>query len=617
MTAITLERVLRMRLTACLITGFVALSGCGGGGGGSAAPTSVQPLAPTVTITAPVGGEKLSQAAAPTITASAADADGNVTQVEFFADGVSIGVDTSSPYSIVWNATVGTFDLTATATDDDGQRTTSSARSVEVLVSFAPVLSLKGLTEDDVYVGPTDITLGVDASDEDGEVDVVTFFANGELIATDTTEPFEIIWRNPDEAQYALSIVAVDDLGVETTTEVDISLVSQAPFVVDDQQMGDPDTCYGNPEFTRDNQYMTWFEPMNRIDNGRQVVQMWHCGIDQETGDFIPPDCRGFAGFESNLPERAYNGINANGSLYVGGNNDHQFVMVQPTGPTSGEVTLIGGLPDTERRAIYPSQVPGSEKVWVYWLKSHGPDLSPGNAEWVELRYIDIDEPENEILIERQDRPTVQWAPMDLTFPRWSWDEPIIIYGTRVDSGAIEVVQLNVSDADPQPQFITNDSNTKTGQFPIIYEGDRYIVSSLNSGTQNTLFRAPESGEIFDTVDAWSPPLNRTFPDPCTAVSNEPFEFDGRLFTTYQVNRCGDEIDIFFSNTGEIWLTELLDGSSESWRLTQASSDVKIEPEPLVINGKAFVYYTRYAEGLDQSNACFQVHRAATPLNQS
>lgn len=443
----------------------------------------------------------------------------------------------------------------------------------------------------------------------------MTYYANGEMVGVATAAPWTVQWANPGEASYTLTATATDSFGERTDSAgVSMSLVSQAPFTVDDVQLGDPDTCYGNPEFTRDNQYMTWFEPLGRIENGREVVQMWHCAIDQQTGDFIPADCRGFAGFESNLPARAYNGQNASGPLYVGANNDHQFVMVQPTGPTSGDVTVIGGLPDDERRAIYPSQVPGSSKVWVYWLKSRGADISPGAAEWVELRYIDIDDPENEIVLSRQERTSDQWVPMDLTFPRWAWDEPTIIYGEPDNDGVIQVVEVDVTDATPTPVFLTDDGALKTGQFPILFEGQRYMVSSLNNGTQNLLYREPDSGTVFEPVDFWEPPAARTFTDPCIAVSNEPFVVDGRLFTTYQVNRCGDRIDVFFSNTSEIWMTELLDGSSEQWRLTQASSDVKIEPEPLVGNDSAWVFYTRYAEGLNQGNACFRVHRTDTPM---
>ncbi|MCV5277493.1 Ig-like domain-containing protein, partial [Escherichia coli] len=52
------------------------------------------------------------------ITANASDADGTVTQVEFFANNTSLGVTTQAPYSVTWNATlIGANQLKAVATD--------------------------------------------------------------------------------------------------------------------------------------------------------------------------------------------------------------------------------------------------------------------------------------------------------------------------------------------------------------------------------------------------------------------------------------------------------------------------------------------------------------------
>jgi hypothetical protein len=83
--------------------------------------------APTATITAPVDGAFISEGPV-TINANSVDTDGTVTQVEFFANGVSIGVDNSgpAPFSISWNAVYATHapsgdvQLTARATDNLG-----------------------------------------------------------------------------------------------------------------------------------------------------------------------------------------------------------------------------------------------------------------------------------------------------------------------------------------------------------------------------------------------------------------------------------------------------------------------------------------------------------------
>ncbi len=82
---------------------------------------------PTVAITSPLNGTRIAVPAQITIQANAADSDGSITNVEFFANGIKIGTDTSTPYSYVWtNVAAGTYTLTAKATDNSGTTTLST-----------------------------------------------------------------------------------------------------------------------------------------------------------------------------------------------------------------------------------------------------------------------------------------------------------------------------------------------------------------------------------------------------------------------------------------------------------------------------------------------------------
>ncbi len=84
--------------------------------------------APTVGITAPANNAVIVLPATVTINANASDADGTVSKVDFYRDGVLLGTDTTSPYSYVWvNPPVGTYVLTAKASDNLGVVTTSDA----------------------------------------------------------------------------------------------------------------------------------------------------------------------------------------------------------------------------------------------------------------------------------------------------------------------------------------------------------------------------------------------------------------------------------------------------------------------------------------------------------
>jgi PKD repeat protein len=78
---------------------------------------------PEVAITSPDGGVEPGQVE---VAAEATDAENTVSQVEFFADGTSIGVDETAPYTASWDvAADGRYQLTAVATNDRGLTTTS------------------------------------------------------------------------------------------------------------------------------------------------------------------------------------------------------------------------------------------------------------------------------------------------------------------------------------------------------------------------------------------------------------------------------------------------------------------------------------------------------------
>ena len=64
------------------------------------------------------------------------DGNGTIAKVEFFANGNKLGEVTNAPYIYPWNnAPLGTYSLTAIATDTAGVTTTSIPVSVTVVIS--------------------------------------------------------------------------------------------------------------------------------------------------------------------------------------------------------------------------------------------------------------------------------------------------------------------------------------------------------------------------------------------------------------------------------------------------------------------------------------------------
>jgi hypothetical protein len=94
--------------------------------------TYVPNTPPVVSISAPANAATLSQGIT-TITANASDIGGSVSSVEFFVDGVSIGVDNAGPaFSMSYTATLGAHTIYAIAKDNDCATTTSTTININV-----------------------------------------------------------------------------------------------------------------------------------------------------------------------------------------------------------------------------------------------------------------------------------------------------------------------------------------------------------------------------------------------------------------------------------------------------------------------------------------------------
>jgi len=98
---------------------------------------------PSVSITNPVKGQIFVPGGNITISATAGDTDGTVTNVSFFASGTFLGRVTSAPFSITWsNVAQGSYTLTAVATDDTGLNTTSAGIDITVTTTTVVPVSL-------------------------------------------------------------------------------------------------------------------------------------------------------------------------------------------------------------------------------------------------------------------------------------------------------------------------------------------------------------------------------------------------------------------------------------------------------------------------------------------
>ena len=62
------------------------------------------------------------------------------------------------------------------------------------------------------------MTLMATASDRDGSVSRVEFYAGATLVGTDTTSPYSVVWPNPSPGTYSLTAKAYDNPNASTVS---------------------------------------------------------------------------------------------------------------------------------------------------------------------------------------------------------------------------------------------------------------------------------------------------------------------------------------------------------------------------------------------------------------
>ena len=185
---------------------------------------------PTVALTAPANQSVFPPGGVITLTANAADSDGTIQKVEFFSDGTKLGEKTSIPYSFSWNgAATGPHALTAKATDNNGAQTVSA--TVNIRVNAAPSATMTAPANGSVVQAGSVIPLAANASDSDGTIAKVEFYAGATKVGEDTTAPYQFNWSNAAAGHYSLTARAIDNDGAQGTS-APINLTINAPPAV-------------------------------------------------------------------------------------------------------------------------------------------------------------------------------------------------------------------------------------------------------------------------------------------------------------------------------------------------------------------------------------------------
>lgn len=187
--------------------------------------------APQVSITAPTANTTFTAGATVTITAQATDPDGVIQQVVFLANENMLCTATQAPYQCAFTPVVGTFALTAQATDNSTATTTSVAVPITVQPApLPPTVTITSPAPNTTFAQGTTVTVEAAANDSDGQIQQVEFLANENLLCTVTTPPYTCSFT-PAPGAYQVVARATDSQGLQAAATVPIT-VTTAPIAV-------------------------------------------------------------------------------------------------------------------------------------------------------------------------------------------------------------------------------------------------------------------------------------------------------------------------------------------------------------------------------------------------
>ncbi|MFO1304394.1 MAG: Ig-like domain-containing protein [Burkholderiales bacterium] len=191
-------------------------------------------LAPSVTIGAPASNASFVAPASIAITATAASGTPNatLTKVDFYNGATLLATKVASPFTYTWaSVPIGTYQLTAKATDSKGSRTTSAIATIAVKANVAPTVTVTSPATNTVFAAPATINLAATATDSDGTVSKVEFYQGSTRLATITTPPYTYAWTNVAGGTYTITAKATDNLGLIATSTAVTAIVNKPPTV--------------------------------------------------------------------------------------------------------------------------------------------------------------------------------------------------------------------------------------------------------------------------------------------------------------------------------------------------------------------------------------------------
>jgi uncharacterized repeat protein (TIGR02543 family) len=129
-----------------------------------------------------------------------------------------------------WSGDASGTNPTVTLTMDSDKSITANFTYVPPANS-SPTVSITSPQDGATFAAPASITITATATDSDGSIAAVRFYAGTTLLATDSTSPYEYTWTGVPAGSYILTVQAQDNQGaVGTSTAIGITVSAQAVY---------------------------------------------------------------------------------------------------------------------------------------------------------------------------------------------------------------------------------------------------------------------------------------------------------------------------------------------------------------------------------------------------
>jgi photosystem II stability/assembly factor-like uncharacterized protein len=189
---------------------------------------------PVVQITNPANNAELLSGHYITLGADATSANGPMAKVEFYEGAQLLGTDSGvlGPYTLSYYLSAGTYNLTAVAYEASGAVTRSAPVHLSVHDNQPPTVFVPNVAGGPFFPAGATLTLTADASDADGTIAEVQFYADSTLLVTDTTAPYSFTWGNVASGSYTIVARATDNQGAATYSNYRTIRVGNSPPTV-------------------------------------------------------------------------------------------------------------------------------------------------------------------------------------------------------------------------------------------------------------------------------------------------------------------------------------------------------------------------------------------------